>query len=263
MIATVLGATIQAGQLRGTDIPLLDALGPHAAHASDRARLSKATLHDLLTMRTGIEWHEGDRPLDGTNTTVQLEASADWVRFTLEQPMDADPRTKWAYNSGGSHLIGAVIQQATGRSPADVARELLFGPLGIREFHWKPTGGGLPDGEGGLFLSAESLAKVGLLYLRDGLWGDRRILPEGWVREATGKLVTEGIPGGRSYGLQWWRLDRDGQEIWAGLGFGGQYLLVYPQLDLIVVAFGWNIFGDRVQPILPAVFEAVRTSVRP
>ncbi len=264
VIATVLGAAMHAGAIRGTDVPLLEALGPVAArHASDPARLARATLHDLLTMRTGIEWHETDRPLDGTNTTVQLEASDDWVRFTLGQPMDAEPRTKWAYNSGGSHLIGAVIRRATGRDPAEYAREALFTPLGITAFDWKRAGGGLPDGEGGLFLSAESLARIGLLYLRDGVWGERRILPTGFAREATGRLVVEGVGGGRGYGFQWWRLDRNGQEIWAGLGFGGQYLLVWPELDLIVVAFGWNIFGQRVPGVLGPILETVRASVAP
>ena len=56
-------------------------------------------------MRSGIEWHENDRPLDETNTTLQLERSDDWIRFTLKQPMDSEPGAKWVYNSGGSMLM--------------------------------------------------------------------------------------------------------------------------------------------------------------
>ena len=80
----------------------------------------KATLEDLLTMRSGIEWHESDRPLDSTNTTWQLENSPDWIRFTLRQPMDAERH--------------------------------LFAPLGISRYHWKLTPTGHPDTEGGLYL---------------------------------------------------------------------------------------------------------------
>ena len=78
--------------------------------------------------------------------------------------MDAAPGTKWTYNSGGSQLLSGVIRSATGRFIDNYATETLFRPLGIREFHWKKT----PTGHGGLYLSAEDLAKIGLLYLRDG-----------------------------------------------------------------------------------------------
>lgn len=150
-------------------------------------RLKKATLRDLLTMRSGIEWHESDRPLDDTNTTVQLEKSRDWMAFTLAQPMDAEPGTKWAYNSGGSALMAGVIRSATGRHIDDYARAHLFEPIGISDFHWKKTPTGHPDTEGGLYLAAEDLARLGLLYLHDGVWDGRRVLPAGWVKDATSR----------------------------------------------------------------------------
>jgi CubicO group peptidase (beta-lactamase class C family) len=260
--ATVLGVALQRGAIRGMDTPLLSYFAAERAVVPDPVRLGRATLADLLTMRTGIEWHEQDRPLDTTNTTVQLEWSPDWVRFTLSQPMDADPGTKWAYNSGGSHLISAVVRRATGRSIADYAREQLFAPLGISVFHWKLGGGGDPDGEGGLFLDAESLAKVGYLYLRGGVWDGTRILPEDWARTAVSRVVDQGVPGGRGYGYQWWRVDPEGLEVWAGLGFGGQFLLVIPSLDIVAVGFGWNVFGDRVPGLPGPLLQALRQSVR-
>lgn len=260
VMATLLGAVMQAGSFAGPQSPLLQALGSEARVPTD-PRLARATVADLLTMRSGIEWHEQDRPLDSTNTTAQLEAAADWVRFTLSQPMEAEPGSFWRYNSGGSHLIGALVREATGRDPVDVARDLLFRPLGIEAFHWKRAGGGLPDGEGGLYLSAESLARIGYLYLRDGVWDGRRILPEGFVREATARHVTQGPPNGWGYGYQWWRLDREGDEIWAGLGFGGQFLLIIPAQELVVVANGWEVYGDRTPSLLGPLVQAARASV--
>jgi CubicO group peptidase (beta-lactamase class C family) len=258
VIATVLGTAVQRGAIRRMDVPLLSLLPSYRDVQTD-ARLAKATLADLLTMRSGIEWHEGDRPLDSTNTTVQLEASDDWARFTLRQPMDAEPGAKWVYNSGGSHLIGAVIRDATGESPVEYARKHLFTPLGIRDFHWKPTPGGLPDGEGGLYLSAESIAKIGYLYLRGGEWDGTRILPADWAREATSKIVTLGNAG-RGYGYQWWRVDQNDVEIWAGQGFGGQFLLVVPSADIVAVSFAWNVFGARVPALLAPMIQAIQTS---
>jgi CubicO group peptidase (beta-lactamase class C family) len=255
--ATAIGAAIHQGRIAGVAVPLLTFLDDYDPGRVD-PRLQEATLADLLTMRTGIEWHEQDRPLDGTNTTAQLEMSEDWVQFTLDQPMDAEPGTKWAYNSGGSQLMSAIIRKATGVTVDQWAERQLFGPLGITDYHWKKTPSGLPDTEGGLYLEAEQLAKIGYLYLRDGVWDGQRILPAGWAREATARIVDE--PG---YGYQWWRMDTDSTDVWAGLGFGGQFLLVVPAYDLVGVINAWNVFGDRVGTIVTPFRDALIAAARP
>lgn len=258
--ATVLGAALHRGDLPGLDAPLLSYFRDRDLSRAD-PRLSTATLEDLLTMRTGIEWHETDRPLDETNTTLRLERSEDWIRFTLEQPMDAEPGVKWAYSSGGSHLMSGVIRSATGRFMDEYAREVLFGPLGIRSFHWKKTPSGYPDTEGGLYISATDLAKIGLLYLHDGTWDGTRILPEGWARTATAVHVPNTLSAA-GYGYQWWRLDRDGIEIWAGQGFGENYLLVLPDYDVVAVVQSWNLFGAPSASIRNEAIAALIESVR-
>lgn len=239
--ATVLAAAILHGAISGVDVPLLSFFQDYDVSGVD-PRLYQATLADLLTMRSGIEWHEQDRPLDETNTTLRLERSPDWIQFTLDQPMDAAPGEKWAYSSGGSHLMSGVVRKATGRWIDDYAEEHVFGPLGIDDYHWKRTPSGYPDTEGGLYLEAEDLARIGLLYLRDGVWKGRRIVPEGWVATATARQAETGNAQGWGYGYQWWRLDTDGVEVWAGLGFGEQYLMVLPAWDLIGVVNSWNLF---------------------
>ena len=254
--ATVMGAALTNGDLDSLATPLLSFFTAYDTRKVD-PRLQVATLEDLLTMRTGIEWHEQDRPLDETNTTLQLERSEDWVQFTLDQPSDAAPGQKWVYNSGGSHLMSGVILDATGMTIDAYAEEHVFGPLGIPEYHWKKTPRGLPDTEGGLYLEAEQLAKIGYLYLRGGMWNDQRILDESFVVQATARRVDQVNRFGWGYGYQWWRLDQDGATIWAGLGFGGQYLLVIPEHDLVGVINSWNIFGERVQNVLPAFIDAL------
>ncbi len=259
--ATLIGIAIGSGVIDGTDAPLLSFFRDYDLSNVDE-RLYGATLADLLTMRSGIEWHENDRPLDETNTTLQLEYSDDWIQFTLDQPMDADPGAKWVYNSGGSHLMSGIIKRATGRFVDAYAERSLFGPLGIDDYHWKKTPRGYPDTEGGLYLEAEQLAKIGYLYLQDGMWDGRRILPEGWVVQATARQVERVNPPGWGYGYQWWRLDRDDTVVWAGLGFGGQYLLIFPQHQLIGVVNSWNVFGGQQPSILAAFLEALLASVR-
>ena len=158
--------------------------------------------------------------------------------------------------------MSGVARAATGQSIAEYAEDHVFAPLGIDEYYWKTTPRGLPDTEGGLYLEAEDLARIGLLYLRDGVWDGRRILPNGWVEASTARQAETGNAQGWGYGYQWWRVDSGGVEVWAGLGFGEQYLFVIPAHDLIGVVNSWNLFpapqadGSIFSALLEALIEA-------
>ena len=256
--ATVVGIALGRGELGSLDRPFLEFFKDRTLPGAD-PRLRRSTLRDVLTMRSGIEWHEQDRPFNETNTTLQLEKSRDWIGFTLAQPMDADPGTKWVYNSGGSMLLSGIIKSATGQFIDEYAAQHLFRPLGIKDFHWKKTPTGHPDTEGGLYLSAQDLAKVGYLYLHDGMWEGRRILPVGWVEDATTRHTKTTSPAW-DYGYQWWLTTRAGVDVWAGRGFGGQFLVVIPSRDVVGVVHAWNIFGARTKDSLGALMDALLAS---
>lgn len=261
--ATLVGIAIGRGELPPVStkvMPLFSAFTPAADPRRDRM-----TLEDVLTMRTGIEWDESTVAYtDPKNSCAGMERSPDWVRFVLDQPMAADPGTTFVYNSGATELLAYLLKQGTGKQADAYAAEHLFGPLGITDTYWKRTPTGLNDTEGGLYLTARDLAKIGYLYLHDGQWEGRRLLPEGWVAQATAPLVDTrpGQPRSRKYGYQWWGLpSADGAvRAWAALGYGGQRLLVVPEHDLIAVFTGWNIYEhaefapyDALDRVLKAV----------
>ena len=258
--SALIGIAIGRGEIDGVDVPILPFFDDYDLSRVDQ-RLYRATLADLLTMRTGIEWHVG-QPFDETNSTYRLEQSEDWIQFALDEPMDAAPGEKWAYNSGSSQMMSGIIKRATRLHVDQYAEAHLFGPLGIDDYHWKKTPRGFPDTEGGLYLEAEQLAKIGYLYLQDGVWDGRRILPVGWVQSSVALRVEHVNERGNGYGYQWWRLDRRGVEIWAGLGMGGQYLWILPEQKLIAVINSWNIFGGHeTREILVAFLDAILDSV--
>ena len=149
--------------------------------------------------------------------------------------------------------MSAILRRVTGETMDVYAERRLFGPLGIDDYHWKVTDAGLPDALGGLYLEAVDLAKIGYLYLNDGVWDGERILPEGWVEAATTKHVQQ-----PAYGYQWWRSDYGGEVVWAGQGFGGQQLLVLPEHGIVAVINAWNLFGGR-HPNLGAELVSVLT----
>jgi CubicO group peptidase (beta-lactamase class C family) len=248
----VIGIAIQRGELPGPGVAVLDYFdGYDVAHCDERKQ--RITLEDLLTMRSGLEWDEWTYPIgDERNSVTQLEMSDDWIQFALDLPVVHEPGETFVYNSGASQFLSVIVKEATGLHIDEYAEAYLFEPLGIQEYHWKRTPKGWPDTEGGLYLRAEDLAKIGYLVLHGGTWEGRQIVPQAWVDEMTSPKVADVAPEdpgwNYGYGYQWWLpADQSGgaPQVYAGLGYGGQFLFVVPERDLIAVFNAWNIYGTR------------------
>jgi CubicO group peptidase (beta-lactamase class C family) len=264
--SALIGIAIARGEIPGVEVAIVPYFTPFKLPETD-ARREAITLHHLLTMTAGIRWDESTIPYtDPANSCALMEASEDWVQFVLDQPMADEPGAVWVYNSGVTELLSFVLKMATGHEAHDYAAEHLFGPLGIDSHFWKRTPTGLADTEGGLYLAPRDLAKIGYLYLKDGVWEGRRILPEGWVKTSTTPSVNPRLSRapGRRYGYQWWLLPRAeaaSQYAYAALGYGGQYLMVVPELELIAVFTGWNIYDTPPPPpewLLERLLAAVK-----
>lgn len=261
--SALVAIAIRRGELPGVDAKLLPYLTAYEVKPDPRR--DRITLRDVLTMTTGIRWDESSSSYTtATNDCALMEATEDWIQYVLDQPMAEEPGRQFVYNSGATQLLSHVIQKATGMPADDYAKRHLFGPLGI-EYSWKRTPKGLADTEGGLYLRPRDLAKLGLLYLRDGVWEGKRVLPEGWVRDSTAWHVPTSRVG-RGYGYKWWVLSRKGPgayDAYAALGYGGQQLIVVPELELIAVFTGWNIYDKPAldpQLALERVLGAVESS---
>ncbi len=210
------------------------------ANVDDRKR--RMTIRHLLTMTAGLAWDESTTPYtNAANNAAVMEKSRDWVQYVLDQPMAAEPGTTFVYNSGATELLAEIFKQATGRDLIDYAAVNLFEPLGIASHYWKRTPLELPDTEGGLYLMPRDLAKIGYLFLKNGRWEDRQLVSPDWVAQS----VTPATEAREvKYGLKWWLFPygADGSKLaWLGLGYGGQRLIVIPDLEIVAVFTGWNI----------------------
>jgi CubicO group peptidase (beta-lactamase class C family) len=264
--SALVGIAMREGRIQSTDVAVLPFFEGFRA-PSENPRWRAIKLVDLLTMTSGIAWDESTVTYtDPKNSCARMEQSENWVQFVLEQEMAAEPGRTFVYNSGVTELLGQILKKTTGRDPDDYAREHLFSPLGIESWYWKKTPTGLSDTEGGLYLTARDLAKIGYLYLNDGVWEGKRILPEGWVAESTSGKVDDsrGLRSGRKYGYQWWLVPY--QSHGAGyartaLGYGGQFLFVVPEHDLVAVFTGWNIYEGptlEAQHALGRIVDSIR-----
>ena len=261
--SALVGIAIARGEIPGVDVKVMPYFRDFGIPPDPRR--DAMTLRDVLTMTTGIRWDEESADYtDPRNNCAVMEGKDDWVRYVLEQPMAEQPGKAFVYNSGATELLSYLIWKTTGRQADDYAKEHLFGPLGI-DFHWKRTPKGLADTEGGLYLAPRDLAKLGELYMKDGVWRGKRILPKGWAAESVAPRVDTHEKEFR-YGYQWWippasASDGAKPKAFAAWGYGGQFLFVVPDLDLIAVFTGWNIYDKpELDPdlALGRVLKAVR-----
>jgi CubicO group peptidase (beta-lactamase class C family) len=246
--SVVFGVAVTRGDFPSLDTPILRFFDTtKVANIDDRKR--RITVRHLLTMTGGFDWNENLPYIDPKNTASGLEASADWVQFTIDRPMMREPGTVFNYSSGESALLARVFSEATGMDVEEYAARYLFKPIGIEHWFWKRTPSGSLDTEGGLYLDAADLARIWYLFSQRGMWNDTRVVTEDWVTQSTSPLVSVGAASGTTkYGLLWWLYPdpRDPAKfVWSGSGFGGQLPMVFPDLDLVVVFNSWNILPDQ------------------
>ncbi len=263
VLSMTIGVALARGEFPDLDTPVLKFFEKrNVAHLDARKR--GITIRQLLTMTAGIAWREDIAFDDPANSAHAMEASFDWAQYTIDQPMQYEPGTVFHYSSGASQLLADVFERATGRDVEEYAARHLFAPLGIDQFYWKRTPTGQTNTEGGLYLRPRDLAKLGLLFLRNGVWDGRRLVSPEWVKASVAPAATASETMGVKYGYLWWLFpyaDRS-RLAWVALGWGGQILIVVPEQDLVAVFTGWNILEQPPKIRASAIIERVVRTVR-
>jgi CubicO group peptidase (beta-lactamase class C family) len=222
--STAVGLARAAGLLDLDDL-VLDHFAD-VAPAQPGKHLSRMRLRHLITMTTG---HHDD-PSDATFS------SPEWARAFLALPVEHEPGTHFVYNTAATYMLAELVQRVTGQRLLDYLAPRLLEPLGIDGATWEQSPDGFDVGGYGMSLTTEDIAVFGQLYLRDGRWDGVQVLPDGWAGEATARQVPNGDDPdndwAQGYGYQFWR-GRHGS--YRGDGAFGQYCVVVPDLDLVVV----------------------------
>lgn len=249
--SAIIGIAIDRGDFPGVDAKMMDYFPHHQVQNLDDKK-RQITIENLLTMTPGFDWDEFSVSYNHPKNDCRLmEESPDWVEFVVNRPMAYAPGEHFTYSSGVSQILSKIFLNTSGITISDYAKKHLFFPLGIRDFYWQTTPQGLPDTEGGLYLSTRDLANIGQLYLQKGQWEDQEIIPKTWIKDSVKlhvpdtKLYGNGKQN-RGFGYHWWILPYTVQEktsrIYTALGYGGQRLFVVPDHNLVAVFTGWNIY---------------------
>lgn len=237
-ISALVGIAIERGYIDSLDQPIADYYGEILQNEADAAKRS-ITIGNLLSMQAGLE------TTSFYNYGVWV-LSDDWVRFALEQPMLAEPGTRLLYSTGNTHLLSAILTQATGKSTLQFARDELGEPLGLHIEAWPTDPNGIYFGGNNMEITPRQMLAFGELYLNKGRYNGHQVIPETWVDLSLRPRVESGRQRGRYYGYGWWIRDMAGVPTAYAWGYGGQFILIASNLDLVVVTTSSSIPGrDR------------------
>ena len=251
----MVGRIVGSGRLALTD----DGLREDWAD-DDRAGI---TLEHLLTMTSGLEFDEVYDP--GTDATRMLFTPGGTADFAADKPLVAAPGTRWSYSSGTTNSLCAVAQDAIGAGP-EMARELIFGPLGMTSVVMEADESGGLVCSSYLYATGRDWARFGQWFLQEGVWEEQQLLPAGWVSYSTTavQLETE-----NPYGAHWWlnvgpagerRMPSVPDDAYWASGNEGQQVVIIPSEDLVVVRLGFSGAFSGVEwglePLLAGIIDA-------
>ncbi|HKK42321.1 MAG TPA: serine hydrolase [Bacteroidales bacterium] len=264
---------IENGFIKNVNQSIFDYLPDHQQFNSGQKR--NITIEHLLTMTSGLEWDEWHAPHATAANDIDrlyIECSEDPLACVLGKPLIHTPGESFTYNGGGMIMLGEILRNATGMDIVEFSKKYLFAPMGIDTTQWDRFPKGEVETAGGLHLTPRDMVKIGVTYLKDGVWKGERIVSANWVAKSeTSYGNNSGIrlpiedSGINGYGYTWWtsELKSKGRKIhmYRANGWGGQVIMVFPELDMVVVFTGGNytvkskLFDITKRFVLPAVIK--------
>jgi CubicO group peptidase (beta-lactamase class C family) len=219
------------------------------------------TIDQLLKMSFGHSWN-GTSPSSLFNTWA---GTSDHLQYIIDLPLVSTPGTVFNYSDGASHLLSVIITEATGMNTLDFAREYLFDPLEVNKFRWSKDDKDYPNGAAGLQIMPTDMVKFGNLILNKGMYNDKQIVPESWITTMTATKIStnNNVLYGPEYGYQIWLGNESGHRYYMAMGWGGQFIIIVPDIQLVVTAtcwtsgLDWQQAGEHWTEIIQIIFEKI------
>ncbi|MFT5890367.1 MAG: CubicO group peptidase (beta-lactamase class C family) [Dokdonia sp.] len=259
----LMGIAIDKGYIESEDDLISKYLKAPVPKKNLDSRKEKITIKHLLTMSTGLECNDWDKKSKGQEDRVYKKK--DWLQYTLDLPMVREPGETALYCSMGTVLAAKIIEQASGMSLADFTEKYLFSPLGITNIqrgHTTTNKEIISSGKR-LYMTPRDMAKIGKLVLQKGKWNEEQIVSESWITTATS--VHTQITG-IDYGYLWWQFPFNLQgkrtDVTLATGNGGQYIMVFPEQDMLIVFTGGAYNSQEDKLPFKIVSDLILPSVR-
>ncbi len=226
ILTVLVGIAIEEGYLSGVDEPI-DQFFSEYFEEHPFSEKSDITIHDLITMRAGLE-------TTSFYNYGEWVSSTNWAFWALDQPLIAAPGQRMIYSTGNSHLVSVILSKATGMSTLDFATVYLFEPLDITSVRWPTDPQGYHFGGNNMGLRPVDLLKIGQLYLNGGTYAGKQIVSRQWIKDSVREYGRSRYSG-HYHGYHWWSNTFAGELAFFAWGYGGQYCFIIPKYDLVVV----------------------------
>ena len=230
-MSALVGIAVDIGLIESVEKNIMDYF-PEYAYPGMDTRFFDIKIKNLLKMSMGIDKEE--------NNLIPVVQTNDWIYQTLRLPLLSDPGQKFRYNSLETHLLSAIITRVSGKSALEFARENLTGPMGIEIVDWKSDPKGYSTGGYDIYMKPRDMAVLGYMYMNGGKINNTQIVTQDWINESLiPTWINNGIQWGPltdyNYGYLWWLGKISGYNMFMAMGMGGQFIINFPDLDLIVV----------------------------
>lgn len=256
IVSALIGIAIARGHIRGVEQTIAELL-PTETRGLDSVKRA-ITVGELLSMRGGLQ----STSFDNYGAWV---TSRNWVDYALRQPIVADPGGPMIYSTGNTHLLSAILTRSTKMSTYRFAERHFARPLGIALRPWQTDPQGIFFGGNDMYLTPRDMLKVGTLYLNGGAVNGRQLVPRAWIDSSFAPRTTSPF-NGNQYGYGWWTRRAQGYDVRYAWGYGGQFIFIVPELQLVVVATSdsdaqregghtWALHALLEQEIVPAFLE--------
>ncbi len=262
----LLGVAIKEGLVQNLDQDVYSFF-PKEKYPSIHEDYKKIKIKHLLDMTSGLDADSDDGQTPGN--AGQWIGNDEWVEYLLSIQLADKPGKRWVYADINAALIGAIIEEKSGMSLRDFAKEKVFDPLGIKEFYWYTNAANQTVAAGTLYLSTLDFAKLGVLVASEGKWGNEQIIQADYVERLLERKVfdlSDYNPLADNYGMLWYKSQRNFSTkevnyLWAS-GNGGNHLVVVPEENMVIAltsgAYGQWYPHTRAYDILGEVIGALK-----
>ena len=254
VIAALVGMAISKGLIKSVDQPIAEYF-PELAKDPERKK-REITIGDLLTMRSGLESTSG-------REYGAWVRSKNWVRYVLAKPLTDEPGTRVEYSTGTSNLLSALLTKATKMSTWQFAQQELAKPLGFTLAHWPRDPQGIYFGGNEMLMTPRQMVRFGELYENNGRIGDRQLIPKFWVDKASVGVGRSRWGSDREYGSGFWIREFAGHTSYYAWGYGGQFIFIVPDLDLVVVTTSRSDVSTERRDHLGGIYDLVEYQIVP
>ncbi len=224
IISALVGIAIDKGYIVDVNQPILEYF---PSFSPTENKKNDITIEHLLNMTSGFQWFEN-------KSEYEIECKSNWINAILNLPLKTNPGTSFNYSSANTHLLSAILKNSV-EEPCEFLYNYLMNDISVVVEHWGKDPQGIPSGGYNFYLTPREMAQFGLLYLNKGRYSNKQIIPENWVAASLSSQI-KNVDVNYDYSNCWWITNISGYNVYKAWGYGGQYICLIPEFDLLIVS---------------------------